>query len=430
MRVSFTTFPLRCTLFTCLALLIPPFTADAQPEGFNYDEALVPDYQLPELLISNSGMPITTPEQWWETRRPEIMEAFLSQVYGRSPSRPDSMRFEIRSVDDQALGGTATRKQVRIHLGEGPAALSLDLLLYVPNDRDRPAPVVLGLNFNGNHTIHPDPGIELSRSFTGGDGEVVQASEQDRGSSRERWQVESAVRRGFGVATIYYEDIDPDFDDGFANGVHALYNDGGGATPAPDEWGSIAAWAWGLSRAMDYLETDDDIEEEQVAVMGHSRLGKAALWAGATDPRFNFVISNNSGEGGAAITRRRFGETIERINTSFPHWFADNFTRYNGREDDLPVDAHMLIALIAPRAVYVASAEDDLWADPRGEFLAALHAQPVYRLLAAGNLAVEAMPPVGRPVLSKVGYHIRTGGHDVTAYDWEQWMNWIEANGH
>jgi hypothetical protein len=404
-----------------------------QPAGANYDEANVPAYTLPDPLITNTGRPVQDAQAWHQTRRPEILELFARHVYGQSPPKPDSIRFDVTSVDPDALDGKAVRKEVAIHLASQPDGPRIDLLLYLPPSAPRPLPAFVGLNFNGNHTIQPDPGITLSTNWirSNRDRGVIdnRATEASRGLSASRWPVPAILERGYALVTAYYGDIEPDHPAGWQAGVRSSF----GPRPTadgfpPHAWGAIGAWAWGLSRIMDYLEHDPEIQPQRVALLGHSRLGKTALWAGAQDQRFAIVISTNSGCGGAALSRRQFGETVERINTSFPHWFCETFKRYNGREHELPVDQHMLIALIAPRPVYIASAQQDLWADPHGEFLAALHADPVYRLLGRPGLRVSQLPPVDQPVGDTIGYHLRSGIHDVTTFDWNQYLDFADRH--
>jgi hypothetical protein len=342
------------------------------------------------------------------------------------------MSFKVFDKDRNALGGLATRKQVTVNFTGKKGGPEMDILIYLPNAGQKPVPTFVLLNFGGNHTIHSDPAIKLSRSWMRpGRGGVVdnRATEESRGRGRSRFPLEKILERGYGLATIYYGDIDPDFHDEFKNGVHPVFDKLVDGKRDPDAWGSIGAWAWGLSRAMDYFESDKDIDKKRVAVLGHSRLGKTSLWAGARDERFAIVISNNSGCGGAALSRRAYGETVKRINTSFPHWFCDNFKDFNGKEGELPVDQHMLVALMAPRPVYVASADRDLWADPKGEFLSCRGANVVYRLLGKKGLGVRRMPGLDKPVQNgSIGYHVRSGGHDLSEYDWQRYMDFADKH--
>jgi hypothetical protein len=407
----------------------------AQPADTLTDEAQVPEYTLPELLIASDGTRIESPEAWRSKRRPEILQLFEEHIHGKTVGgRPEGMRFVVTEEDAQALGGKATRRQVTILFREDGSGPQMDLLLYIPNKRrdGQPVPAFLGLNFMGNHAVHADPKIRLHPRWLRGDEGVEhgRATEAARGTSASRWQVEMVIDRGYALTTACYCDLDPDnYQDDFTDGIHPLFYEPGQSRPAANEWGAVGAWAWGLSRALDYLETETAIDARRVAVLGHSRLGKTSLWAGAQDERFALVISNNSGEGGASLFRRRFGERIDHmIKNRISYWFCKNFESYANREHELPVDMHMLIALMAPRPVYVASAEEDSWADPRGEFLSARHASPVYELYGLTGLPTDSMPPLDQPVAGTIGYHIRSGEHDVTAYDWEQYLNFADSH--
>jgi hypothetical protein len=404
--------------------------AVAQPTPANYDEAKVPAYTLPDPLRFTDGGGVRDARDWREKRRAEVLRLFETHVYGRSPAAHTAMRHVVVETDPRALGGLATRRQVRVLLDGTDAGPAFEILLYVPNAATRPVPAFLGLNFHGNHAIHPDPGIRLSPAWMSEGPGIVdhRATDPTRGTDAASWPVERILDRGYALATLCYGDLEPDHPGGWKDGVRSRIGPGATGPFGPDDWGAIGAWAFGLSRALDVLAKDADVDGRRVALIGHSRLGKAALWAGAQDERFAMVVSNESGEGGAALARRRFGETTEAITRVFPHWFCPRYREYADREDALPVDQHLLLALVAPRPIYVASAAEDLWADPRGEFLAAKGAEPVYRLLGREGLGIAEMPVAERPVGRTIGYHLRRGKHALTAYDWEQYLDFADRH--
>ncbi len=380
------------------------------------------DLVLPDPLATGNGGTVTTPGEWRNVRRPEILELFRAHVHGRSPEETGEVRFDVFDEDRAALGGTAVRKQIAIHVAHGGQSLRIEALAFLPAEAAGPVPLFTLLNFGGNHTVCDDPAIAPPKSWLRED---FRPPEEFRGAKRDRFPLGNILSRGWGMATAYNGDIDPDFDDGFQNGVHPLF-DPPGERPG-DAWGSVGAWAWGLSRMMDYFETDDEIDHERVAVLGHSRLGKTALWAGAQDERFAAVISNNSGCTGASLSRHPKGESVNAINDKFPHWFCRNYRRYMKNENELPVDQHMLIALAAPRPAYVASGTEDDWAGQEGEFLSCVHAEPVYRLFGLNGLSTETMPEPDSPLNEgHIGYHLRTGKHDLTAYDWNCFIDFAE----
>jgi hypothetical protein len=357
-----------------------------------------------------------------------LLELFASEMYGRAPG-PGLVDVDVVRAEPRALGGLASRLEVDVRIrassgGTPEKAVTARLLVWVPHRARAPVPAWLGLNFFGNHTIHPDPTIRLAQGWVPDSAQLGitdgRHTEAARGLRASRWPVELIVSRGYALATVYAGDIDPDFDDGFRNGVHGLFEPRPGQPHADDAWGTIAAWSWGLSRALDALEQLDDVHPARIGLVGHSRLGKAALWAAAQDPRLAWVACSGSGRGGAAISRRRFGELTRHLNHRFPHWFARRFRDYDDNEAALPVDQHELLALVAPRPVYVQTAVEDLWADPRGQLLACQKAAAVYRWLKGGEAGSS----------ERVGYHCRPGGHDLLIADWWRFLDFVDRHVH
>ncbi|HWB94151.1 MAG TPA: glycoside hydrolase family 88 protein [Puia sp.] len=360
----------------------------ATPPAANLDESKVPPY-------NETPIPLTTVKNWEITQRPAIYQQFEKNVYGRMPTATIPVTYTTEATDGNALNGTAIKKLITIHFSASDTGARLHLMLYLPKQK-RKAPVFVGFSFTPNA--------------------VTDTSRQ--------WPIKDIIARGYGVAVAWYWDIEPDRADGWQTGIRTRL--AGPLQIQPYEWSAMGAWAWGLERIVDYLQTDPLVDAGKLAVIGHSRLGKAAVWAGASDKRFALVVSNESGEGGAALGKRDYGETIAIINDKFPWWFGRAYKQYGADPGGMPTDQFELLSLIAPRPLYVASAVGDQWSDPKGEFLSARLAAPVYGLYHEKGVGVDSMPPLEHPVGEFIRYHIRRGKHDLTLYDWQQYMNFAD----
>lgn len=416
---------MRCVLSPVLGSVLL-LAASSYAADFPRVDQLPSQAGLPDPLVMLNGERVKTSQQWVEQRRPELQGLFQHYMYGYLPPAPQSVSSKVELEDTSYFGGKATKKQVTIKYH--PEAPPINLLLLVPNQRTRPAPVFIGINFCGNHTLVKDPAIPLPTMWTYSwcPGCVKErATDEGRGGQAEMWNPELIIDRGYALAAFYSGDIDPDKPD-FTDGVHPHYLPAGQSKPGPDTWGTIAAWAWGAHRVVDYLVTNPDIDKERIAVVGHSRLGKASLVAGAFDERIKLVIPHQAGCGGTAPSRGTVGESVKQINTSFPHWFDDEFTKFNEHPEKLPFDQNGLVALCAPRPVLFSNAVEDTWANPDGQFEVLKGAAPVYRFLMAGDLGADKPPELGKLLDSRLGYFIRGGKHSMNKQDWLAFLDFAD----
>jgi len=394
----------------------------------NYEEDRAAGYTLPDPLVMADGKPVRDAKTWTTKRRPEIIKAFEEQQFGRVPGKPAGLRFDVFDKGTPALNGTAIRKQVTIVFSDkkdsSEGAPKADLAIYLPANARGPVPLLLNIGFTANSATIDDPGLKPGEVWNREKNARIPATVRPQG----RLNVAPFLAQGIGVATIYYGDIEPDFAEGFPNGVRKHFLKAGQSQPASDEWGAIAAWGWGLSRAMDYLETDKGVDAKRVAIVGISRLGKTVLWAGARDTRFAMVIASCSGESGAALSRRNYGETVKHMTARFGYQFATNYASYGDRVNELPVDAHMLVASIAPRPLLLQTGDKDYWSDPKGEFLSAVAAGPVYTLLGKEALGTDQMPAAGTPIFHTLGYVMHDGGHGTIPSDWDLFLQFMQKH--
>jgi hypothetical protein len=434
-----------------LLLLAPPVMADDPTEKSQADTALITGTQpfpdpdklppvtaLPDPLTTFLGQPVKTRDEWMKVRGPELRRLFQHYMYGQMPAKPATLTTKLFREDKAALGGKATLREVEVRT-TAPETRT-HLLLVIPNKRTGPAPIFLGINFNGNHALLADPQIQLPTSWMPsgrlGVEDDHKASDAGRGKEADAWAIEQTIERGYAVASFYHGDIVPDNAELARKKLAEFPRLVAGGTD-DDAPATIGCWAWGFSRMIDYLVTDADIDAKRLAVVGHSRNGKTALLAAVMDERIALAIPSQAGCGGSAPNRlppelqnppggKLIHETVKRINTSFPHWFCGNFKAFNDATDKLPFDQHELIALCAPRAVLLSNATEDLWANPAGQFEMLRAANPVYKLVAGEGLGADKMPEIGTLLSSRLGYFIRPGKHSMTAEDWKTWLDYAD----
>ena len=396
------------------------------PWQVNYDEAALPPVELPEILTCSDGRVISSPEDWNRLRRPELLRLFQDTMYGKSLPLPARTEYRILSEKRGDLNGTATRREILITFHHNGQTHDMTILFYVPERRNGKVPLFAGLNFRGNHSLRPEPeilptGLRKCKNET-----ELQEWLDTRASRRAGFPVEEIIRRGYAVATASYHDLFPDRIDGWQESIFRLFFPQANLQPRLPGYSSIGAWAWGISRIIDCAVTFPEIDAGKIACYGHSRLGKTSLWAGVNDERIGLICVNDSGCGGAALSRRLYGETLYGMyhyNNFGKYWFTDTLESRALHPETLPVDQHMLIALAAPRAIAVHSATEDRWADPKGEYLAAYHAGPVYRLFGKDPLESPVPPIPDMPVGTDVSYFLRTGKHALLPADWLHYLD-------
>lgn len=453
-------------IFRCRIYLAIIFTSTFLLNGaYGHREVVYPDAshlpshpEIPDPLELADGTKVTTPSQWFNQRRPELQREFQHYMYGTLPPAPEHLRFDVQRVDRTMFDGKATKKEIAIHFSDDTNAPVIQLLLVVPNARkpgkarikpdetvcgagarklmsrgplraNHGCPVFIGMNFCGNHTVVTNLDVALPMGWIqkGCPGCVDHHETDDgRGTQLGIWNIEQSIGRGYAVATFYCGDVQPDLTNA-TTGLRAFLAEEAAAkkTPAPD-CGTLAAWAWGMSRAVDYLVTDRDLDPKRIIGVGHSRFGKASLLAAAMDERFAMVIPLQAGCGGTAPSRGKTGESVKAINNSFPHWFNDEFKKFNDEPDRLPFDQNCLIALVAPRRVLLGQAAGDTWANPAGAFEMLRAADPVYRLLGAHGFGNAPFPPMNQLVGGRLGYFIRPGKHSMLKSDWQMFLDFAD----
>jgi len=406
-----------------------PDHPDSEVAGIpaNYTEANVGEYSLPDPLQLEDGTLVDSAESWQSQRRPEIVRICEENQYGRAPGKPSAMRFEVVEDATPAFDGKAIRKQIRIHFFGDDEGRAMDLLIYLPPNAKGPVPLLLNINFTANNLMVDDPAVKVGQVWNREQEKRIPAEDGRRFG---QLQVLPTLERGYGIAAYNYADVDPDAPGAIEHGVRGHYLKEGESEPAADEWGAIAAWAWGISRAIDYFETDPSIDPRRIAITGVSRLGKTVLWAGARDPRVALVIASCSGEGGAAVGRRNYGETIAHLvaPTRFPYQFAANYQKWAADPNQAPMDANLLIALVAPRPLLLQTGTEDKWSDPKGEFLAALAATPMYELFGKRGIEATELPPAGELVGQDLAYYMHDGGHGLVPSDWAVYLDFMDAH--